>query len=84
MADKEFDVLQILLKNPGKQLTSKYIYSQVWGEVFGDISTVGVHIKRIKLKLAQYDSYPFITNVYKAGYVFDKNCLESVPGESKK
>lgn len=84
MADKEFDVLQILLKNPGKQLTSKYIYSQVWGEVFGDISTVGVHIKRIKLKLAQYDSHPFITNVYKAGYVFDKNCLESVPGESKK
>lgn len=77
MADKEFDVLQVLLKNPGKQLSSKYIYSQVWGEVFGDISTVGVHIKRIKLKLAQYDSYPFISNIYKAGYVFDKKCLDA-------
>lgn len=83
IASKEFDVLQVLLKNPGKQLTSKYIYSQVWGEVFGDISTVGVHIKRIKLKLARYDKYPFITNVYRSGYMFDKKCLESVPGESK-
>ena len=84
MADKEFDVLQVLLKNAGKQLSSKYIYSQVWGEVFGDISTVGVHIKRIRLKLAQYDSYPFITNIYKAGYVFDKKALDSISDEGKK
>lgn len=85
MADKEFDVLHVLLKNAGKQLSSKYIYSQVWGEVFGDISTVGVHIKRIKLKLAQYDTYPFISNIYKAGYVFDKKCLDTgIPDPSEK
>lgn len=77
MPDKEFDVLQLLIKNAGKNIPTQYIFAHVWSTPYGDISTVGVHIKRLRQKLSKFDSYPFITNVYGVGYMFDSRVIDS-------
>lgn len=49
---KEFDILRILLENPGRVFTRRNLLERAWGEDwFGDEKIVNTHIKNIRRKL---------------------------------
>ncbi len=65
---KEFQILSFLMKHPNHVLTREQIYESVWGDEFGDLNTVTVHIKNIRKKLgSQHD---FIKTVWGIGYKY--------------
>jgi len=48
---KEFDVLELLMRNAGRVLPRETLMDQVWGtDYFGDTRTLDVHIKRLRAK----------------------------------
>lgn len=49
-SSKEFEVLKFLILNAGKAFTPEEIYHHVWGQEFGDITSVAVYIQRIRKK----------------------------------
>ena len=51
LARKEFELLAMLAGSPRQVFTAEQIYDQVWGIRFGDLSTVTVHVQRIRKKL---------------------------------
>ncbi|WP_304650911.1 response regulator transcription factor [Tessaracoccus sp. OS52] len=65
----EFELLRYLMQHPGRVLTREVLLSQVWGyDYFGGTRTVDVHVRRLRAKLGQYDSY--IGTVRNVGYRF--------------
>ena len=49
---KEFELLELLLRNAGRVLTRGQLIDRVWGsDYFGDTKTLDVHIKRIRAKI---------------------------------
>ncbi|ROZ98343.1 response regulator transcription factor [Gordonia sp. OPL2] len=48
---REFDLLMYFLGHPGVVFTREELLDHVWGWTFGDISTVTVHVKRLRAKL---------------------------------
>ncbi|MEI6874700.1 MAG: response regulator transcription factor [Spirochaetota bacterium] len=70
LAGKEFDILLLLLRRPGKVFSKEEIFSQIWGQDrHGDISTVTVHIRRIREKIEVDPSKPdYIETVWGVGY----------------
>ena len=51
---KEFELLELLMRNPGRVLTRGQLIDRVWGsDYFGDTKTLDVHIKRIRSKIEQ-------------------------------
>jgi DNA-binding response OmpR family regulator len=67
---KEFDILRMLAEHPGRVYTKAQIYEHVWGEeAFGDLSTVQVHIRRLRAKIEEQPEEPaIITTVWGIGY----------------
>lgn len=56
---KEFDLLEMLLRNAGRVLTRGQLIDRVWGsDYFGDTKTLDVHIKRIRAKIEKVPSEP--------------------------
>jgi two-component system response regulator RegX3 len=48
---KEFEVLEILMRNSGRVLPRETLMEQVWGsDYYGDTRTLDVHIKRLRAK----------------------------------
>ncbi|MFZ4615843.1 MAG: response regulator transcription factor [Rectinemataceae bacterium] len=70
LAGKEFDILLLLLRSPGKVFSKEEIFSRVWGEDrYGDLSTVTVHVRRIREKIEVNPSEPeYIETVWGVGY----------------
>lgn len=69
---REYDMLLYFVQNPNKAIPKKELFSAVWGlESFGDISTVTVHINKLRDKI-EYDSAnpQFIETVWGVGYRF--------------
>ena len=49
---KEFELLELLMRNAGRVLTRGQLIDRVWGsDYFGDTKTLDVHIKRIRSKI---------------------------------
>jgi two-component system, OmpR family, response regulator VicR len=71
---KEFDVLRVLAEHPGRVYTKAQIYETVWGEgAFGDLSTVQVHVHRIRTKIEEHPEQPrLLTTVWGIGYRFEE------------
>lgn len=71
-ASKEFDLLVFLALNPNRVLTKEQIYVQIWGEeALGDLTTVAVHIRKIREKIEADPSNPqYLETVWGAGYRF--------------
>lgn len=69
---KEFDLLLFLASNPDKVFSKEYLFEKVWGmEHFGDISTITVHIGKIREKIETDSSNPqYIETIWGAGYRF--------------
>jgi two-component system response regulator RegX3 len=48
---KEFELLELLMENPGRVLTRETLIDRIWGsDYFGDSRTLDVHIKRLRAK----------------------------------
>lgn len=74
---KEFELLQILIKNKGRVMTRDFLLDKVWGyEYIGETRTVDVHIRHLRQKIEDDDKNPkYIETIRGIGYRF------SVDGE---
>ncbi len=70
---KEFELLALLVSNPGRVLTRDTLIDRVWGtDYVGDTKTLDVHIKRLRSHLEEDPSTPaIITTVRGVGYRFE-------------
>jgi two-component system response regulator RegX3 len=70
---KEFELLELLMRNPGRVLTRGQLIDRVWGsDYFGDTKTLDVHIKRIRSKIELTPSDPVqLVTVRGLGYRFE-------------
>ncbi len=70
---KEFELLELLLRNAGRVLTRGQLIDRVWGaDYFGDTKTLDVHIKRIRSKIESDPSQPaLLLTVRGLGYRFE-------------
>ena len=58
---KEFDLLEILMRNAGRVLTRSQLIDRVWGSDYvGDTKTLDVHVKRLRAKIEEDPSNPVI------------------------
>ena len=67
---KEFELLELLLRNAGRVLTRGQIIDRVWGaDYVGDTKTLDVHVKRLRAKLEPDPGNPsFLVTVRGLGY----------------
>ncbi|GAB6169979.1 response regulator transcription factor [Clostridium carnis] len=72
---KEFELLEILIKNKGKILTRDTLLDKIWGyEYVGETRTVDVHIRYLRKKIEIDDKNPkFIETIRGVGYRFNPN-----------
>ena len=70
---KEFELLEMLLRNAGRVLTRMQLIDRVWGSDYvGDTKTLDVHIKRLRAKIEPDPAKPvYIVTVRGLGYKFD-------------
>ena len=70
LSGKEFDILLLLMGRPGRVFSKEEIFSRIWGaEVQGDVSTVTVHIRKLREKIEADPSEPdYIETVWGVGY----------------
>ncbi|MEX1078038.1 MAG: response regulator transcription factor [Homoserinimonas sp.] len=70
---KEYDLLEVLMRNAGRVLTRGQLIDRVWGEdYFGDTKTLDVHIKRIRTRIESAPSEPrLLVTVRGLGYRFE-------------
>lgn len=76
---KEFELLEVLLRNAGRVLTRIQLIDRVWGaDYVGDTKTLDVHVKRLRAKIEQDPSYPrYIVTVRGLGYKFEPFAVEA-------
>ena len=70
---KEFELLELLLRNAGRVLTRGQLIDRVWGaDYFGDTKTLDVHVKRIRSKIEPDPANPrLLVTVRGLGYRFE-------------
>ncbi|QEN04178.1 response regulator transcription factor [Thiospirochaeta perfilievii] len=71
LTSKEFEILYLLMSNPNKVYSKQEIFDQIWGDSYGDISTITVHIRKIREKIENDPSTPeYIETLWGIGYRF--------------
>ncbi|WP_405589444.1 response regulator transcription factor [Streptomyces sp. NBC_01190] len=71
---REFDLLAFFLRHPGRVLSRDELMRRVWGWEFGDLSTVTVHVRRLREKIEDDPARPrLISTVWGVGYRFDSS-----------
>jgi two-component system, OmpR family, response regulator RegX3 len=70
---KEFELLEVLMRNSGRVLTRGQLIDRVWGaDYFGDTKTLDVHVKRIRSRIERTPSAPvMLVTVRGLGYRFE-------------
>ena len=69
---REFDLLAFFLRHPGRVYSREDLMREVWGWDFGDLSTVTVHVRRLRGKVEDDPARPrLIQTVWGVGYRFD-------------
>jgi len=70
---KEFELLEVLLRNAGRVVTRGQLIDRVWGaEYVGDTKTLDVHVKRVRAKIEPDPGNPrYLTTVRGLGYKFE-------------
>ncbi len=68
---KEFDLLLFLAQHPNRVFSKEDLFESIWGlDSSGDITTITVHIRKIRGKIEKDPSNPkFIETVWGAGYM---------------
>ena len=69
---KEFDLLELLLTNPGKVFSREKLLNVVWGYKYpGDVRTVDVHVRRLREKVEANPSDPrYVYTKWGVGYYY--------------
>lgn len=69
---KEFEVLELLMKNPNIVYSREKLLNTVWGSDYpGDVRTVDVHIRRLREKIEETPSEPvYVHTKWGVGYYF--------------
>ncbi|MCF0136114.1 MAG: response regulator transcription factor [Lachnospiraceae bacterium] len=77
LTPKEYDILKLLMSEPGKVFSPKDIYSTVWKEKpFGTDNTVAVHIRHLREKIEIDPAEPrYIKVVFGQGYKMEKGAF---------
>ena len=71
MPPKELELLYFLASSPNHVFTREQLLDQIWGyEYIGDTRTVDVHIKRLREKIKDHDSWK-ISTIWGVGYKFE-------------
>ena len=75
LTSKEFDLLELFIKNPGKVYTRDNLLDIAWGFDYpGDVRTVDVHIRRLREKIEQNPAEPdYIKTKWGVGYYYKKD-----------
>ncbi|MEU4264482.1 response regulator transcription factor [Streptomyces sp. NPDC025273] len=69
---REFDLLAYFLRHPGRVCDRERLMREVWGWDFGDLSTVTVHVRRLRGKVEDDPASPrLIQTVWGVGYRFE-------------
>jgi two-component system response regulator RegX3 len=70
---KEFELLEMFLRNTGRVLTRGQLIDRIWGaDYVGDTKTLDVHVKRLRAKLEDDPSQPeLLVTVRGLGYKFE-------------
>lgn len=69
---KEFDLLYLLARNPGRVFTRDHLLELVWDlEYYGDSRTVDVHVRRLREKIETNPRHPqYVLTKWGVGYHF--------------
>jgi DNA-binding response OmpR family regulator len=71
MPPKEIELLYFLAASPNRVFTREQLLDQIWGyEYIGDTRTVDVHIKRLREKIKDHESWRIAT-IWGIGYKFE-------------
>lgn len=71
MAPKELELLYFLASHPNRVFTREQLLDHIWGyEYVGDTRTVDVHVKRLRNKIQDHESWKLST-VWGVGYKFE-------------
>ncbi|MFF9331203.1 response regulator transcription factor [Streptomyces albogriseolus] len=74
---REFDLLAFFLAHPRRAFAREELMREVWGWDFGDLSTVTVHVRRLRGKVEDDPARPrLIRTVWGVGYRFDPATTE--------
>ena len=70
---KEFELLEMLLRNAGRVLTRGQLIDRIWGSDYvGDTKTLDVHVKRLRSKIEPDPANPrYLVTVRGLGYKFE-------------
>jgi two-component system response regulator RegX3 len=73
LALKEFELLEMLLRNAGRVMTRGQLIDRIWGaDYVGDTKTLDVHIKRLRTKIEPDPANPrYLMTVRGLGYKFE-------------
>lgn len=75
LTGKEFDLLELFVKHPGKVYTRENLLDIAWGFDYpGDVRTVDVHIRRLREKVEENPAEPkYIRTKWGVGYYYKKD-----------
>ena len=69
---KEFDIVELLTRNPGQVFDKERIYELIWGyDGDGNSSIIVEHIRRIRKKFMEYTERNYIETVWGIGYKWE-------------
>ena len=69
LSKKEFDIVELLSAYAGQVFDRERIYEKVWGiEGTGNSDTIMEHIRKIRVKFAEYTMHNYIETVWGVGY----------------
>ena len=75
LTGKEFDLVDLFVKNPGRVYTRENLLDIAWGvEYPGDVRTVDVHVRRLREKIEENPAEPiYIKTKWGVGYYYKKD-----------
>ena len=75
LTPKEFEILELFLKNAKKSLSRDQILNEIWGKnYFGDLKVVDVNMRRIRKKIEDDPAEPrFLKTVWGYGYRWEED-----------
>lgn len=75
LTGKEFELMDLFMKNPGRVYTRENLLEIAWGADYpGDVRTVDVHIRRLREKIEKNPAEPiYIKTKWGVGYYYKKD-----------
>ena len=79
---REHDLLAYLARRPGRTISREQLLDEVWGWTIGDVSTITVHVRRLREKIEADPAAPaIIATVWGVGYRLNAEALALGAGE---